>query len=849
MALSSTSAVARQLAAARVSTFTASSSQIRTHHLPAQHLGIRAVNSAPGDSASRSSSNFSGGRAGSFTESAGLVEEEAGSAAEAAGSEAEGTKGVRGEAAAAAARAAAEANPPRMFFSSVSVDRAGQYRNDAAWLKKALGKPTTVVIPWSHGRSLIKDGRAVLASPAHITVNPATTAPHGTAASDGAADAASNSTTTATTTTSSSSASGTGVEPFCFLGLLMPSGHAAFAVAIDSAASPPQDASAAPLPAYTPPEGAQWVSLRTQGPTLPAFDAGLLAYANGLMDWHSRHRFCSQCAAPLIQAEGGYARRCTNSFPSPPALPAAAVPPAPAAAAAGLVTAADSNGTAQPSSLSPAPSPAGKPKCSSSTIFPRLDPAVIMCVSWGDYVLLGRQSRWPHGRYSVLAGFVEVGEAFEMAVVREVWEEARVHVDPDTVRYHASQPWPFPSSLMVAFTAQALPSGPPAMALSQPDYGLTGEERGAALVPWQQLPVVRTDTNELEDARWFHREFIRALLSDSSCNTWIQQPPAEDNSPATPAPPAQPSGTTWAFPPLPRSAVAIPGPHAIAHSLLAGWAMGDGGGEGREGREEKEDVEDGDWPGHGVPDVDIDTGDVDIDTGDVDIDTGDVDIDTGDVDVDTGDVDIDTGDVDVDKCDVDIDTGDVDVDTSCGDERSEALYSLLFFLTHSLLHALQNSLPPSSSSTFSLRPSPPFLPLLTFSHLFLPLSPHPAQIVRGDKRAPFHNDVLQHTARFMAPLGLKVRFMAPLGLKVRFMAPLGLKVRFMAPLGLKGCMHMGAYHVMGHTVPWGPLQGLHAPCLTRILHGQVEAVGGGRINHDAAKKQITIYGFSQVRVV
>ncbi|CAI5506265.1 unnamed protein product [Closterium sp. Naga37s-1] len=427
-------------------------------------------------------------------------------------------------------------------------------------------------------------------------------APNSAIAADGANVPGSPAAVDGTTTTSSASA--TGVEPFCFLGLLVPSGHAAFAVAVDSAPSPPQHPSAAPLPAYNPPEGAQWVSLRSQGPTLPAFDAGLLAYANGLMDWHGRQRFCSQCAAPLIQAEGGYARRCTNSFP-PPAPPAAAVPPAPAAA--GLVTAADSGSTTQPSSTSAPPSPAGKPKCSSSTIFPRLDPAVIMCVSWGDYVLLGRQSRWPQGRHSVLAGFVEVGEAFEMAVVREVWEEARVHVDPDTVRYHASQPWPFPSSLMVAFTAQALPSGPPAMALSQPDYGLTGEERGAALVPWQQLPVVRTDTNELEDARWFHRDFIRALLNDSSCNTWLQQPPA-DASPAPPALPAQPTGTTWAFPPLPCSAVAVPGPHAIAHSLLAGWAKGDGGGVGGEGVEGKEGVEDKDWPGERVPDVDIDTG-------------------------------------------------------------------------------------------------------------------------------------------------------------------------------------------------------------------------------------------------
>ncbi|CAI7891041.1 unnamed protein product [Closterium sp. NIES-53] len=248
------------------------------------------------------------------------------------------------------------------------------------------------------------------------------------------------------------------------------------------------------------------------------------------------------------------------------------------------------------------------------------------------------------------------------------------------IRYHASQPWPFPSSLMVAFTAQALPSGPPAIALSQPDYGLTGEERGAALVPWQQLPVVRTDTNELEDARWFHRDFIRALLSDSACNTWMQQQPAEPTAPPPVTPPAQPSGTTWAFNPLPCSAAAIPGPHAIAHSLLAGWAKGDGGGVGREGGEGKEGVEDGDWPGHRVPDVDVDTG----------------------------------------------------------------IFKYVLIRLKS------------------------------------PETGHSKLIVRGDKRAPFHNDVLQRTARFMAPLGLKV-----------------------------------------------------------------EAVGGGRINHDAAKKQITIYGFSQ----
>ncbi|GJP30556.1 hypothetical protein CLOM_g3808 [Closterium sp. NIES-68] len=630
--------------------------------LPAQQLGIRAA-----ESAARGSSSSSSSSSGGVGERAREAE---GGGTSAVAREGGASRPV-GEEAAAAARAAVEVNPPKMFYSSASVDRAGHHRNDAEWLKEALSKPTTMVIPWSHGRSLIQDGRAVIASPAHIILHPARTASAADSAaasngaSNGAADAAI-AIASAASVDCSSSDSSTGADPFCFLGLIMPSGHAAFAVAVDSSPSP-EGVSAAPLPTYIPPAGAKWVSLRSEGPTLPAFDAGLLAYANGLMEWHSRHRFCSQCAAPLIPAEGGYARRCSHSLPPPPPASAAESAPAVAVPAA-------ANGTssaALPSSPSSSESPGGKPKCSSSTIFPRLDPAVIMCVTWGDFVLLGRQSRWSKGRYSVLAGFVEVGETFEMGVVREVWEEARVHVDPNTVKYHASQPWPFPSSLMVAFTAQALASGPPAMALSEPDYGLTGEERAAALVPWQQLPVVRTDTNELEDARWFHRDFIRALLDDASSNTWLQQEPSAD---ASPPPATQPSPTSWTFPPVPLSVVAIPGPYAIARSLVESWAKGQGREEGQVGDE------DADWPGAMVPDVDIDTG----------------------------------------------------------------IFKYVLI------------------------------------RLTWPEHGRSKLIVRGDKRAPFHMDVLQHTARFMAPLGLKV-----------------------------------------------------------------EAVGGGRINHDATKRQITIYGFSQ----
>jgi NAD+ diphosphatase len=119
-------------------------------------------------------------------------------------------------------------------------------------------------------------------------------------------------------------------------------------------------------------------------------------------------------------------------------------------------------------------------KCTNSACaidhFPRLDPAIIVLVTDGDRALLGRQAAWPPGRYSTIAGFVEPGESLEDAVAREVQEETGVLVhDPE---YHSSQPWPFPSSLMIGFTAHA----------------------AADAVP-------RAD-EELEDARWFSREQV-----------------------------------------------------------------------------------------------------------------------------------------------------------------------------------------------------------------------------------------------------------------------------------------------------------------------------------------------------
>lgn len=169
--------------------------------------------------------------------------------------------------------------------------------------------------------------------------------------------------------------------------------------------------------------------LRPLAPTLDATEAGLLAYARALTYWRQRHRFCGVCGAPAVPERAGHVMRCSD------------------------------------------------PACATD-FFPRIDPAIIVLVRDGERALLGRQASWPAGRYSTIAGFVEPGESLEDAVAREVLEETGVAVLSSD--YHSSQPWPFPSSLMLGFTATAVP-------------GSTA--RGS---------------DELEDARWFSREEIAA---------------------------------------------------------------------------------------------------------------------------------------------------------------------------------------------------------------------------------------------------------------------------------------------------------------------------------------------------
>jgi NAD+ diphosphatase len=177
------------------------------------------------------------------------------------------------------------------------------------------------------------------------------------------------------------------------------------------------------------PAGTRFAELRTVAPLLAEEEAGLLSYARAMIGWRRTHRHCGRCGATTLPAKAGHVLVCTN------------------------------------------------PVCRHEQ-FPRLDPAIIVLVIDGDRVLLGRQATWPAGRYSTIAGFVEPGESLEDAVAREVHEETGIRVDG--IEYHSSQPWPFPSSLMLGFTARA----------TSHDIDLRDLE--------------------LEDARWFTREDIVA---------------------------------------------------------------------------------------------------------------------------------------------------------------------------------------------------------------------------------------------------------------------------------------------------------------------------------------------------
>jgi NAD+ diphosphatase len=192
--------------------------------------------------------------------------------------------------------------------------------------------------------------------------------------------------------------------------------HPAFAVRIESAAPPFA-------------ELGEFQELRYLGTVLPPDEANLVAHARALVLWHASQTFCGVCGSSARAEAGGNSRICMNA------------------------------------------------DCRRE-IFPRVDPAIIVLVHRGERCLLGRQRSWPEGRYSTIAGFVETGESLEDAVRREVFEETNVRVG--AVSYHSSQPWPFPSSLMLGFVAAA------------------------------ETDTILLNDGELEDARWFTRKELRS---------------------------------------------------------------------------------------------------------------------------------------------------------------------------------------------------------------------------------------------------------------------------------------------------------------------------------------------------
>jgi NAD+ diphosphatase len=175
-----------------------------------------------------------------------------------------------------------------------------------------------------------------------------------------------------------------------------------------------------------PPPGRRLVGLREAATLLSQADGGLVAQAAALLSWHRAHRHCANCGAATTIGQAGYVRSC--------------------------------------------------PRCATEH-HPRTDPVVIMLVTDGERAVLGRQAAWPQGRYSALAGFVEPGESLEEAVAREVAEETGIAITD--VRYRSSQPWPFPTTLMLGFRASWTAGEP------HPRDG------------------------ELQDARWVSRDELR----------------------------------------------------------------------------------------------------------------------------------------------------------------------------------------------------------------------------------------------------------------------------------------------------------------------------------------------------
>jgi NAD+ diphosphatase len=220
--------------------------------------------------------------------------------------------------------------------------------------------------------------------------------------------------------------------PTIFLGIHRDTAH--FAIDISKQ---PDPASQGPLAGL-----GSFADLRTIAEEIDPGDAAILAQAKSLIDWHQRHGFCANCGAATVLADAGYKRYC---------------------------------------------------EACNTEHFPRTDPVVIMLALDGNKCLLGRQAKWPNGFYSALAGFVEPGETIEEAVARELHEEAGIKTGE--VFFHSTQPWPYPSSLMIGCYAAAATTD------------------------------ITLDMNELSDAKWFTKDQVRTSL-DKKGTPDLRLPPS-----------------------------------------------------------------------------------------------------------------------------------------------------------------------------------------------------------------------------------------------------------------------------------------------------------------------------------
>ena len=274
------------------------------------------------------------------------------------------------------------------------------------------------------------------------------------------------------------------------------------------------------------------VDAKSAGPSMRRADAALLSAAAGLARWQGTVRFCASCGSRTRLVKAGHKAVCARENPA-------------------------------------------APECRGA-FYPKLMPAVLALCTCGDYALLGRNSRWPRGFYSCLAGFVDQSESLEQAVAREVFEESGVAIRPGSASYAGSQPWPFPCQLMVGFTAEVPPmrayddgsegrggargdaaGGTRANASNDPTADRSSDRSssdGARLRLLRSIPPTPSlDANELRDARWFHRDWLRAQLGKN-------EDPREGGRA------------------IPVGEIALPGRHALARHLVERW-VGEGEGE------------------------------------------------------------------------------------------------------------------------------------------------------------------------------------------------------------------------------------------------------------------------------